>query len=502
VQLSKLLTWLFLGRASVALALFILIPIYLSYLGSEALGLFLLVPTAVALAMVFDFGVSTDCARAAAQLSNPESRNTCLNKLRFGQKHQIISATSVAAMLMVLAVLTPNTWTKALATMTSYLMLATMVLALWAACTLIQNFYVNVLPSMGFAAQTGLILALGSFVRMVSVLAILHAGGGFLTVASVQLLVIITQTLLMTTLYQRAINKIQPTAGDQDSASISYKNMLNKDLVIISSIAALVTQFDRFILASQVSVEKFAFYAAAATVAAGMYLVINPLISAAAIRLANSFSLNGKDQFEKEYIMLTELAVLLFLPLTASLVFNSDLLLQYWLPQAKKYEDSSLILMLLLVATMINAYIHLCYTAQVAVNRTDIARNANILVLLAYVPALYLAVEYAGTLGAAIAWFLLNCILFIFWPGIAHKKMMSNYFSRWTISSIALPCICVFFAAWIFVEIWPGNKNSDYFLLHISRLPATFILCLIITLLFLPILRKKLRRENFLNLVN
>lgn len=180
----------------------------------------------------------------------------------------------------------------------------------------------------------------------------------------------------------------------------------------VTLLGALTVQMDRIILSRMVSLEQFACYTIAATVAVGSLQLINPLSQAMLPRAI---------QFRSESLRLYKLNLkmtgfICLIVLVGGIAFSSigKLLLEIWLKSPDIAEVVFPILAVLLVGVALNAFYTVGYVNWLVRQKVGTIFFVNAIALALSVVLTPIFIHRYGTIGAAFGWLAINVIGFMY----------------------------------------------------------------------------------------
>lgn len=185
-------------------------------------------------------------------------------------------------------------------------------------------------------------------------------------------------------------------------------------LTIISLTAVVLSQIDKIVLSKLLSLGDFGIYSAAYTLAAGLVTLAYPVGNAVFPDLARGFD-SIRPVLRRLVDGAVELTILAVVPLGCVMVMQSEALLGLLFLDKPIPQGLGGILSMMALGGIAQAFITLPHLFQVAVGRIAIVAKINVILILPYVVAVYMA-GWNGVNAAATCFAILNITrLFIHW---------------------------------------------------------------------------------------
>lgn len=177
-------------------------------------------------------------------------------------------------------------------------------------------------------------------------------------------------------------------------------------------LGAISTQLDRTILSQMVSIEEFGFYSLASSIALGLLQIIYPLIQAYTpilIKIKN----NG-PQFYRTSIHVFLIAFSLMLFAFLGFLFVGKQTLVFWLQNESVGTNVYQVLIVLLIGTLFNSLYSVGYLNWLIFDKVRMMVLTNALSIGFCILTTPLLIKYQGVLGAAFGWVFMNFVGFVF----------------------------------------------------------------------------------------
>ena len=229
-----------------------------------------------------------------------------------------------------------------------------------------------------------------------------------------------------------------------DVESLSKIRSFAQGVFFAAIAGTVITQMDKFFVASLTSLSSFGYYAIASTISAGLYQIVFPIYQS----YYPAFCANSRpDQHEylKNMYHNASLLVSFVVGIPASvMLFNSYDILFIWTGDVSIANNAHLIMKFLIIGTTFHCLLYIPYALQLSQNWSSLAVKVNFLAIIIFLPALFLLVGSYGALGASIAWTGVSAIMLIMNTGYMYSKIKFGGFSRWALRDCILPLTVIF----------------------------------------------------------
>jgi O-antigen/teichoic acid export membrane protein len=442
---------LFIARVSVVAVNFLLIPLYLKYLGSSVVGFMALVASLINLCMVFDIGISTQATVYAAKFRQGEDRERHQAYLLAGEAAYWLMGLVIALCLCLIIRYWPENWIKGVLTSESQFVAVEfpiLVMAMYVVLSWVQVFYNAALNGLGQQRSLCAATAFTAAARLLAIAGSLYSGFSLLTVLMLHTVLTLCQIIWSRIIYLRVFRDSEVKASLIGLAQ-AVKSTVNLDLLIVGILAALFTQIDKPVLAYFLTPDQFAAYAVAAMLSTATYLLIGPLYTSLVPYFVSALNDQSLSKLRDQYFIATELLVFVAAPSTMILVFFSEAILQFWLGDAAIARSASDIVFWLSLGVLVNSLLYVPYALQIASQWTRLSRNIHIAMATIGFPVFTIGVYFMAEKGAAISMLILYSVMFFVWTWRAHIRLIPGYHRQWLVEKVLAPIAFTAIAAWL-----------------------------------------------------
>jgi O-antigen/teichoic acid export membrane protein len=440
MSLKKNILANYLGQGWTAVMGLVFIPMYIQYLGMEAYGLIGLFAVIQAWLTLLDMGMSPTLNREMARFTvgahSPQSIRDLLRSLE-------MICCSLAA-LIALGVWAASgylatDWLKADKLSTAVVAQALSVMAFVVALRFVEGIYRGSL--FGLQRQVWYNCAN-------AILATVRHGGAVAVLACIsptvqafflwQALVSLLSIAIFAADVHRALPKSPlPPRFSQEAIAGVWK--FASGMMGITFLAILLTQVDKVLLSSLLSLESFGYYTLAATAAGVLYIVVGPITAAIYPRMVELSTQNNQTALVSVYHQGAQLITILIAPAVMLFSFFAGGVMFMWSGNVGLAENTAPILSALALGTFLNALMWMPYQCQLAHGWTSLTLKINLVAVVVLIPAIFWVVPRYGALGAAWIWVALNAAYVLIAIQLMHRRLIPKEKWRWYFDDLLLP---------------------------------------------------------------
>jgi len=268
-------------------------------------------------------------------------------------------------------------------------------------------------------------------------------------------------------------------------------------LAYTSTIWIISTQLDKLILSHYITLEEYGYFTLVVILSSMIMQLSGPLSQAILPRLTSLYSNNKEDELIKLYHNSTQFISIFIFSIVGMIAYFSYELLYAWTGNIEASKWASPVLFWYVISNGILALGAFQYYLQFAFGNLKYHVKMNTIAPFIYLPIVFFAVRNYGAIGAAIAWFWIQLITFIFWTYFVHNKFVPNLHKKWIIEDI-LPSLLMTLFFFFVINFFNFDFKS------FNRLEIFLLLILIgLFLLFLNSIVysniRKIIKVNFFN---
>ena len=444
-SLGSNIIWNYIGRSWSSLLGIILIPIYIQFIGIEAYGLVGFYMSLAAVFGILDLGIGETVKRELARLSVQSDAT-------YNQRDLVRTLETIYWGVSIIAGLTVYFSANYIATkwitfhdlnhlqVVNTIKLMGISLGLQFPISLYQG------GLMGLQKQVlvNKILLLTTTLRSLGVLLVLWLISSDIETFFIwQLLTSSISCMIFVFAMWYSLPKSETSAKFQPTI---IKNLWRYALTVSGTalIGISLTQLDKVILSNLLSLKMFAYYSIASTAASSIWLVIIPFSSAIFPYLVQLYERKKHKQLSFQFHQFSQILSLLLLPVSAIIIVFSKEILTLWIKDPIVVENSYLVMSFLVFGTMLNGIVCVPANSASAFGWPQLILYTGIVQAIAFIPLIILFVNWFQSVGAAVAWVLLNASFIFFTVPMFFRKYFSNEKRSWYVYDILLPMIAAF----------------------------------------------------------
>jgi O-antigen/teichoic acid export membrane protein len=437
------------GSAWLMLAQWVCIPLYIRFLGIEAYGLIGFYLMLQVMLQVLDLGLSPTMNREMARYSvQPEKADEARDLVRTLEVGYWLIGIGIGLALVTASPWVATHWIKASTIPVRNIRQAVTLVGILAALQWPVSFY-----------QGGL-LGLRKQVRfnVLRIIATTVSNGG-----AVLVLWLVSPTIEAFFLWLVAANAVMlvfwtiflwkslPSATRAPRFNFGLLRNSGRFAAGMSGITAsalILTQADKVILSSVLSLKVFGYYTVGGVFGGGLSLIITSMFNTTYPRFSALVARGDEQALVRLYHGATQLMAVLILPVATVLALFSTDILQLWTRNSEVAHNAGPIAALLVIGSALNGLMYLPYTLQLAYGWTSIGLGINACLTIVFVPAIWFMATTYGAMGAASMWPALNFVYMAIGVPLTHRRLLKGEALRW-LGDIALPLVSALFVAFV-----------------------------------------------------
>jgi O-antigen/teichoic acid export membrane protein len=439
----------YLGQIWIASMGLIFIPLYVQLLGMEAygvIGFFAMLQTWFS---ILDLGMTPTMNREMARYqSGTKSLEATRNLLRTLE----ICALVVGALAFILIWFgsrdLASVWLKAQSLNPKTIQQALAIIALIVGLRILEGIYRGALIGLESQVLLNALSCILASLKFALVIPWLYWNPTLNTFFGWQLLISILSVVLFAFFANRALPQ------SQSRTHFSWLELRSTwrftgGMLGLSLMGLLLTQLDKLILSTYLSLSDLGTYSLAATVAGSLSMIVSPITQAYFPRLVRLQEGQSKPALAQTFHQGCQLITVLVAPLAMLMIFCSRELLFFWSQDAGLAGKVGWLVSLLAIGYLLNATVTLPTQTQIACDWTDLNFKMNLFALTILIPVLMFVVPRYGTLGAGLVWAGLNGYYLIAIGYLMFRRILVGERIRWLVGDIAIPILGVIGLGWL-----------------------------------------------------
>lgn len=432
----------YLGQGWTTLIGLAFIPLYIKYLGIEAyglIGIFALLQTWLSL---LDLGLTPTISREMARFTGGgHDAQSIRDLLRSIEIVTVGVAVLVAAAIWLSADWLATNWLHAEKLPPDVVAHALAIMGVVVGLRFIEGIYKS--SMVGLQRQVTLNVVTG-------LLATFRAAG------AVAILAWVSPTVIAFFLWQGFVSAIsvcvfafrvhRSLPAATRAPSFSLKPLRNvwrfaAGTLLVTLLGFLLSQSDKVILSTMLSLSAFAVYSLAYTVASAVRLLAQPIDQAVFPRLTQLHQTDDQaglaDLYHKtsQYNAVLVGGVGLFIA-----VFGREVL-ALWMQDSALAGETYPILWILVIGMVLNGIMNTPYYLQMATGWTDLLVKVNAVAVVLFVPTIFVLTQRFQMTGAAVTWVLLNVAYVVVVAQLMHRRLLRGELRNWYTEDLLRPLL-------------------------------------------------------------
>ena len=444
------------GTAWTGLVGFLVVPIYLRYLGISSYGLIGFFATTQALIQLMDMGLAPTMNREIARYSASDQLEEGRRLLHTLAVVYFATAIILGLLICALAPFIVQHWLRSSEINPETLTRAVMLMGLVVACRWPVALYQGALMGMQrliISSSVSAVMVTLANAGAVAVLALISptVEAFFLWQAAV--------AFLQVAVMRRAAWDVIGRANERSKFDPALLRRIWRFSAGMSGIAIasiLLTQLDKILLSKMLSLEDFGKYALAGVVASALYILLTPTFNVVYPRMATLVIQNDESALLDLYKIGTRTLVSVLLPIALSMALYSHDVVQVWTGNYALANTVSPLVSLLVLGTACNGVMHFPYALQLAYGRTRLALTITILLAVGLVPLITILTLRYGAIGSAAAWLSVNITYVLLGTWMTHRTILKGHGASWLMFDVGMPLLVSFlitYLGWLFFRV-------------------------------------------------
>lgn len=433
----------FIGNSSGPLLSFICVPFYLKYIGAEGYGLIGIFTSLQVLLSFLDSGLSITLNRELASLSAvPGTQNKMRNLVKtLGNVYWLIAI--VAGLIAVsMSSFMAHYWVQPDQLSRDIIQTAFILMSVSLVFQLPYGFYSGGLLGLQQHVLLNTVRVGFAILRNVGALCVLIFYEKTVTAFFGWILLI---NIIQVFVLRWSVWYALPNAGEKtifDKQALKNIGRFAGGVTSITIIGALLSQVDKLILSKSFSLSQMGFYTLAQTIAGMIVVFIVPPFTQSLFPQFNKLII-AEDFASLKNIYLFNCRRISYIIIPASIflcLFSYKLLFIYTKNEGLA-KDSYLLLSLFVIGFLINSTLHLPYNLALAMGFTKKIIKLYIILLVIYIPLLYISLLTGKIINAGIAYIILQAAYLVLLIPIIQKKIQLVSLKEWYTAVIIKPVV-------------------------------------------------------------
>ncbi|WP_027390795.1 lipopolysaccharide biosynthesis protein [Chrysiogenes arsenatis] len=430
----------YLGQGWTALMSIAFVPLYINYLGIEAYGLIGFFAMIQAWLSLLDMGMTPTLNREMARFTGGNHSNESIRDLL--RSIEII-AVGVAALITggiaLGAEWMANSWLRAETLPDEVVAQAFIIMGLVTALRFVEGVYRSTIIGLQRQVLFNVVISIMATLRGLGAVGILMWASPtieafFLWQGAVS---IATLAVLGITTYRCMPMGVRGGRFSLDALRNVWR--FAGGMMGITLLSLLLMQVDKLLLSKLLILSEFGYYTLATSVAAVLYMLINPITQAFFPKFCELHTLGNKEHLIDSYHKGAQLITVIAGSAALVIIFFSETLMQLWTQDYELATRTATLIRVLMLGNLLNGLMWIPYQTQLAHGWTSYAIWVNIVSVAIILPAILWVTPIYGALGAAWIWVGLNAGYILIGIHFMYRKILTTEKWRWYIEDLAIP---------------------------------------------------------------
>jgi len=441
----------------------VVLPLYISYMGSEAYGLVGFFVMLQAWFNLLDMGLTPTVAREAARLnSEPEATLQYRRFVRALEGIFLIVATAGCSLMLLFSYYIATYWLNTDKISIAEVEISLHVIAFIIPLRWMSGLYRGIITGFERLVWLSIFNSSMATMRFFGILPIfIFFNSDPSTFFYFQLLITLIEFLALLFFAYRMMPPV-PLGSEIRWSWAPLKPTIKFSLTIAftSTVWVFVTQMDKMILSGILSLSEYGYFTLAVLVAGGILVVSGPIGIALMPRMANLEAQGKHNELILLYRQSTQFVAVVAGAITTTVALGSETILLAWTGNALISKEAAPILTLYAWGNGILTLAAFPYYLQFAKGNLRLHLIGNAAFIAVLIPAIVFAATRYHGVGAGYVWLVVNLISFVAWLPLVHRQFQPGLNAKWyfdDIFKIIAPIMIVGTTLFWFID-FPSNQ--------------------------------------------
>lgn len=210
-----------------------------------------------------------------------------------------------------------------------------------------------------------------------------------------------------------------------------------RDLALISAAGSMLSQFDRFVISSFLPLSDLAIYSIGVTLAASIYMVVNPTFNVMFPRFTHLIVTRAESQLQTDYSHYSRLLARLVFPGALFCILCSKSILMLWTRSEVVAADAAIVLSVVSMSFALHGVMYAPHALVLASGKTKTILGQYALLMPVVLPFTVWCTNQYGIAGAALSQLMHFSLYLIIGSWYAHRLVLRGYLKEWLSTDIA-----------------------------------------------------------------
>lgn len=270
------------------------------------------------------------------------------------------------------------------------------------------------------------------------------------------LLVSASSALVIRSRLERFLRAHGAAKGQFQLAELRAVRRFAGGMFLSSLLTFLLTQSDKLVVGRFAELSDFGLYALAATSAAGLLQLVQPISIAILPRLTGLVAISAAEELRTSFRVTSEWMAMIVVPVAMTVLVLPERALHAWTGQSTVATAAAPALSFLMLASLFNALANVPYALQLAHGWTSLTNKLNALLLVLMLPAMIEATRSVGSAGAAAVLAILNLVSLVLLSTLVLSRLLPEERWRWAGRAVIAPLLVAGVTTAVVRAILPG----------------------------------------------
>jgi len=470
----------YIGQIWSAVSVFIFVPFYLEFLGTEIYGLIGFYITLMGVLAFADAGLTASLTRDMARLSSDEyDQSERGNLLKTYEVIYFGIASFIAILIYLTAPYIASHWLKTDDIPLEQLILLIKIMGVAIALQLPANLFLGGILGLQKQVLANSLQISWSVFRGAGAIAMLYWVAPTIEVFFYwQLLSNLFYFIATRHCIWKSVNlaKLQ-CKFDRYVILGSWKYASGMFGMTLISIALL--QLDKIIISNLLSLELLGLYTLSGTIASVPGVLGRPITRAIFPKFTLLVAENKLEELYSLYHKSSEIVSLVIIPVALTGALFASKLMFIWVGSAEIASITANVTALLILGALLQSLTAVPFHVALAFGNVSLNLRIGLLSIVIITPLLFLLIPNFGIEGAAFAWFIMNILIIPPYIYFLHRRFLKHQIKKWLWNSIFKPLFVSFPILILGLFLMPEIKSQLLSFLYISGVWLITISCLV-----------------------
>ena len=436
------------------------VPIYIKYLGIEAYGLIGIFAILMSALSLLDLGMKPALGREMARYSGgTHNEQSIWNLLRSIEIISIVIVITVALVIWLISDWLATSWVKAQTLPTPVVAQSFTIMGLVAALQFFESIYSSSLAGLQRQVIQNIIICSMATVRgLVAVGVLIWISPSIQAFFIWQVICSCINLIVCATVVYQSLPSPPNPARFSKVALLSVWRFAS-GMLVITILALLLTQVDKALLSSMLTLDSFGYYALASSIAGSLAMLVGPITAAYYPRFNQLIVMGDTVGTHSAYHQAAQLVTVIVGSATVMLFFFSERILFLWTSDPELSHKVAPIMAVLALGTFLNCLMWVPYQMQLAFGWTSLTVIINSVAVAILIPAIFVTVPIYGPIAAAWIWVILNGGYCLIGVHFMYKRILTTEKWAWYIEDIFQPMLLAGAVVLLLKKLLPNSAD-------------------------------------------